>query len=162
MIFKWWYHLATNPTKAELALEPAIAALGKRYRAQHLFLGLKYIADFVLLDEKVIIEVDGASHETPEQRYKDARNTLALRRLGWRTVRCRNEDAIGHPHLTMAALLENLNHLPPLEALEAALGALPPPEPKTRKPKRDTGPASAPALPGSKERTARRKPGLAE
>lgn len=162
MLFKFWFHLLTNMTKAELALEPAIAALGKRYRSQHLFPGLKHVADFALLDEKIIIEVDGPSHQEPKQRRKDATHELALRRLGWRVVRCTNEDAISQPHLTVATLQEKLNHLPTLEDLQERLAQFGPPEPRKppKKPrqKRGTAPKSAPSPAGPTDSTADRKP----
>jgi very-short-patch-repair endonuclease len=99
------YRMLCNPTAAEEAIEPAIAALGERYRSQHLFLGMKHIADFALLDRKLIIEVDGDSHSTPRQREKDLKHTLALQALGWTVFRCSNEQAMAAPSGTVQAAL---------------------------------------------------------
>lgn len=93
----FWHRMLENPTTAEAALEPCIAALGYRYRCQHPFLALKHFADFALLDEKILIEVDGASHDTPAQREKDLIHMLAVLKLGWVVARVTNDFAIRDP-----------------------------------------------------------------
>lgn len=93
----YWRTMCERPTAAEAALEPAIAKLGERYRHQYPFWGLKYFADFALLDRKLIIEVDGASHDTPKQKEKDLLHELAVLELGWRVVRISNEAALANP-----------------------------------------------------------------
>lgn len=105
MMLRYWYRLYTKPTKAEDALEPAIAALGERYRAQHPWLKYKHFADFALLDRKRIIEVDGASHDTPRQKYKDLQHMIALKADGWDVIRVTNEQALANPSGTVAAAL---------------------------------------------------------
>ncbi len=105
MLFTYWYRLLNNMTEPELALEPAIAALGERYRAQHLFAGLRHIADFALLDRKLIIEVDGDSHTVPVQMEKDLKHTMALQALGWTVFRCSNDAAKAAPAETVQAAL---------------------------------------------------------
>lgn len=101
----YWYRLYSNMTNAETALEPAIAALGERYRSQHPFLKLKLFADFALLDRHLIIEVDGASHDTPSQKKKDLVHMLALRSEGWNVVRVSNEFATVDPVGAVSACL---------------------------------------------------------
>lgn len=122
MLLGYWYRLLNNMTAPELALEPAIAALGERYRAQHLFIALRHIADFALLDRKLIIEVDGNSHNTPRQREKDLEHTLALQVLGWTVFRCSNEEAMRAPWETVRAALGAVQTAP--EGLQAALQSL--------------------------------------
>lgn len=90
----YWRTMCERPTAAEAALEPAIAKLGERYRHQYPFWGLKYFADFALLDRKLIIEVDGASHDNPRQKEKDLQHALQVLELGWRIVRLTNEAAL--------------------------------------------------------------------
>lgn len=92
-------------TPAETSLEPAIAALGERYRSQHPFLKHKHFADFALLDRKLIIEVDGDSHNDPHQKKKDLEHTLALKSDGWEVVRVTNEQALADPAGTVKAAL---------------------------------------------------------
>jgi len=110
VLFRNWFYLSNRLTEAERALEPAIAALGERYRAQWLFLnkgkGAKpYVADFVLLDRNLIIEVDGDSHSEPEQIAKDLHNSMAMQALGYRTVRVSNASAKADPEGTVQAAL---------------------------------------------------------
>lgn len=142
-LFKNWYWLYSNLTEPELALEPAIAALGKRYRAQHLFAGLKHIVDFALLDDKIIIEVDGSSHTKPDQIRKDLEHTIKLESMGWRVVRCSNEAAKANPEHTLRLLLtDGLNHRPSLEELRARLLALGPAPVRVRTKRRARKPKS--------------------
>lgn len=140
-----WGRLYHNLTDAEQALEPAVAALGKRYRVQHPFFGLYLIADFVLLDDKIVIEVDGSSHDTLDQKRKDLKHTIALEARGWAVLRCKNEEALHDPYGTVDLLLKNITSRLGLEGARKALGLLPPePERKGAKQRR-SGPS-----PGSK------------
>jgi very-short-patch-repair endonuclease len=126
-----WARLYTNLTEAEQSLEPAIAALGRRYRAQHPFFGLRLIADFALIDDKIVIEVDGSSHRATAQKQKDLQHMLALEAKGWAVVRCKNEEALQDPHGTLDRLLKSVATRPSPEELRILLGRLGPlPEPK--------------------------------
>lgn len=53
-----------------------------------------YIADFVCFDAKLIIELDGSEHGTPENRAADRVRTVRLMRDGFRVRRFWNEDLI--------------------------------------------------------------------
>lgn len=101
----YWYRLYHNMTPSELALEPAIAAVGERYRSQHPFLRHKLFADFALLDRKRIIEVDGDSHEVPRQKEKDLLHMIALAKEGWDVIRVSNAEASLDPAGTVARSL---------------------------------------------------------
>lgn len=92
-------------TDAEKALELAIAALGEPYRCQHPFFAIHHFADFVIPGRKIVIEVDGKSHSTDEQKAKDIKHTLDLQKLGYVVVRCTNEQAMGDPSGTVSALM---------------------------------------------------------
>ena len=105
-IFAYWYRLSAYPTAPERALEPAIAELGEPYRAQHLFLGLKHIADFALLRRRIIIEVDGPSHLKPEQIKKDLEHSKALQAQGWVVVRLTNDECERDAYLALNRALE--------------------------------------------------------
>lgn len=142
MMLRYWYRLYNNMTPAERALEPAIAALGERYRAQHPFLGQKLFADFALLDRQRIIEVDGDSHDKPSQMKKDAEHELALTSLGWSVIRVTNEQAQANPVATVTAALSATPRTPAeltrvLERLRFEYPKLFEPKPtKSRKPRR--------------------------
>lgn len=77
-------------TKAEEHFEKALATCGVPYRWQ-MPLG-RYVLDFALPRDRVVIEVDGDSHLRPEQIAKDAERTAWLEARGWRVVRVWNED----------------------------------------------------------------------
>lgn len=150
-MLKYWAMGYSNPTESEAAIEPAIAALGKRYRFQHPFFKLHHMADFALLDDKIIIEVDGASHNTPKQKLKDLKHTLALEAMGWKVLRCTNEEAKRHPTETVARLLAQVSQVVPLvpevAGLEIArLEALLPPK-KTKQKSRAKPFPKRPPLP---------------
>jgi very-short-patch-repair endonuclease len=104
-----WAKLYSNPTPAELALEPAVASLGVRYRFQHPLWALSLFPDFVLPDYKIVIEVDDPGHRKTAQRRKDAERTARLRAKGWTVVRCENDDALSDPYGTVDRILAPFN-----------------------------------------------------
>jgi very-short-patch-repair endonuclease len=63
---------------------------GLRFRRQHP-IG-PYIADFVCAKLKLVIEVDGETHHTPEQLVHDARQRDYMESRGWREMRVTNQD----------------------------------------------------------------------
>lgn len=124
VMLRHWARLY-GQTPSERAFEPAVAALGERYRSQHPFWALKLFADFALLDRNLVIEVDGDSHNKPSQIKKDLEHSIALQALGWRVVRVTNEDAVRNPAETVARALVEASRPPPdyqaqLDALRAA------------------------------------------
>jgi leucyl-tRNA synthetase len=78
-----------NPTEAELLLWEKVRdnRLGFKIRRQHA-IG-QFIADFVCLDKKLIIEVDGEIHNH-QQDYDEGR-TYLLEELGYNVIRFSNE-----------------------------------------------------------------------
>ncbi len=52
----------------------------------------RYIVDFVTLDGKLIIEVDGDTHSTQKQVMRDEERTRILNSLGFHIVRVTNID----------------------------------------------------------------------
>lgn len=51
-----------------------------------------FIVNFVVLDAKLVIEVDGGTHSTDAERTYDERRTRALEHLGFHVVRVTNAD----------------------------------------------------------------------
>lgn|SRR5512134_435401 len=88
-----WASLIRNQTPAEHALEPIVAGLGLPYRFQYLVPGTMKIADFALPHEKILIEVDGSSHDSVKAKAADAERDASMARMGWRTVRLTNAQA---------------------------------------------------------------------
>ena len=67
----------------------------KFYRQHPLYFDLLgretfYIADFFCYEDKLVIEIDGAYHES--QRYKDELRTEVINLLGVRVIRFMNEE----------------------------------------------------------------------
>ena len=61
-----------------------------RFRRQHP-IG-DYIADFICLPIRLVIEVDGGYHNTPEQQTEDQWRTEFLESRGYRVLRIKNEE----------------------------------------------------------------------
>ena len=63
-----------------------------------------YIADFVCRTKKLVIEIDGVTHETTEELAHDAARTKFLVEQGYRVIRFRNEEIFGD----LAPVLEKI------------------------------------------------------
>ncbi len=59
-----------------------------RFRRQHP-IG-PYIADFACIEARLVIEIDGATHGTAEERAYDESRTRFMEANGWRVVRFTN------------------------------------------------------------------------
>lgn len=103
-----WAKLYSNPTRQERALEPVVASLGVPYRFQHPLWGLRVFPDFVLLDHKVVIEVDDPGHRRTANRKKDAERTRKLNQAGWRVVRVTNDEVDEDPVAALRTALASL------------------------------------------------------
>jgi len=76
-----------------------------------------YIADFACQPLNWILEVDGATHATPQEQAHDARRTAFLEREGWTVMRVFNVDVydnldgvLGAIHDQLAALRRVANN----------------------------------------------------
>lgn len=109
-----------NPTEAESILWNALRAsqCGVRFRRQHI-IG-DYIADFVCLSRKLIIEVDGGYHKKAVQQVSDARRTEELMRLGYKVIRTTNEEIIDNIERVMNKINEELRAEPFTPLLEGS------------------------------------------
>lgn len=68
-----------------------------------------YIADFVCRSSKLIIEIDGATHESPEQLEHDASRSNYLKGQGYRILRFRNEEIFGDLGPVLNSITKNLS-----------------------------------------------------
>ncbi len=85
--------LRNNLTPAEAVLWTALKnknLLGRKFRRQH-SIG-NYIVDFYCPSEKLVIELDGADHFTPEGEDYDIKRDKYLKSLGLNVLRIENED----------------------------------------------------------------------
>ena len=81
--------------------------LGLHFRRQHI-IGC-YIADFVCLRKRLIIEVDGGYHSQSEQAIKDYYRTEDLERMGFKVLRFRNEDIETNISLVLDQIFNKLS-----------------------------------------------------
>lgn len=81
-----------NPTDAEAIMWEIVRNhnLGYHFRRQHAI--ETYIVDFVCLEKKLVIEVDGSIHDETEQKQKDEIRTGRLNELGFKVVRFTNDE----------------------------------------------------------------------
>ena len=66
-----------------------------------------YIVDFVALDFKLIVEIDGGQHA--ERVTEDAARTKTLEECGYHVVRFWNHDVLGNIEGVLEALVQELN-----------------------------------------------------
>ena len=80
-----------------------------KFRRQHII--DQFIVDFVCLQKKLIIEIDGAYHNLPEVQISDAERTGILETLEYRIIRFSNEEIIQNIDAVLSQIAETLNSL---------------------------------------------------
>jgi very-short-patch-repair endonuclease len=89
---KFRSELRKNLTPAEAFLWKHIKSRqfeNRRFNRQH-SIG-HFIVDFYCAQEKLIIELDGTVHNTPEAQYYDDQRTKYLENLGYKVIRFENK-----------------------------------------------------------------------
>jgi len=101
-----------EPTKAEDVLWECIRnrKIDYKIRRQHIVNG--FIADFICIEKKVIIEVDGGIHETTEQKEHDKFRTEVLNNNGLLVIRFTNEEVLENPYEVAKKIKFELDKLP--------------------------------------------------
>ncbi len=95
LLKKYAIKMRYKPTGAESILWDALSGKkleGFKFRRQHI-IG-NYIADFICLKENIILEVDGAIHQLPENIANDEERTSWLRSEGYQVIRFTNDDVL--------------------------------------------------------------------
>ncbi|MBI5891148.1 MAG: endonuclease domain-containing protein [Nitrosomonadales bacterium] len=82
---------------------------GHRFRRQ--FPIGKFIADFVCIELKLAIELDGGQHQ--DQVAYDEQRSIFLRQNGWRILHFWNNDVFGNLDGVLSTIAEQLESLPP-------------------------------------------------
>ncbi len=98
-------HLRTHQTLAERSLWEILRnrqIVGHRFRRQHP-IG-PFIADFVCLERRVIIEADGDVHDNPARRSNDIQRDHWLSTQRFRILRLSNEVIMTDPELTLSRI----------------------------------------------------------
>lgn len=104
--------LRKRPTKAENVLWQAIRnkrLFGLKFRRQQV-LG-SYIVDFVCLENRLVIEVDGGQHAVEKE--KDLERDAWLGSQGFQVMRFWNNDVLGNMEGVLEAIGKKLNPPPP-------------------------------------------------
>ncbi|MBR1484620.1 MAG: endonuclease domain-containing protein [Prevotella sp.] len=97
---------AMTPAEERLWEELKGNKLGVHFRRQHV-IGT-YIADFISLKNKLVIEVDGEYHTASEQQLLDAERTAYLQRKGYRVVRFTNNQVLTDIESVMSQIIKSL------------------------------------------------------
>ncbi len=101
-----------NPTEAEEELWKLLKNRqleNYKFRRQHI-IG-KYIADFVCIPNRLVIELDGAIHQLPENQESDQIRTEWLESIGFRVIRFTNEQIFSDSNKILTDILSALKAL---------------------------------------------------
>ena len=79
---------------------------GLKFRRQHII--NKFIADFVSLEHKLIIEVDGSLHQLPDNKISDDDRTNRLNEIGFTVVRFSNDEVLKNIEKVKSTILEEI------------------------------------------------------
>ena len=71
----------------------------------------RYIVDLVVLDAKLVIEVDGGTHSTDAERAHDEERTRTLEHLGFHVIRVTNTDVYENLDGVLVTILHELGSL---------------------------------------------------
>ena len=98
----------TKMTESESVLWEALRRLhcGYHFRRQHP-IG-DYIADFICLKKKLVVEVDGGYHNNPMQQQNDQMRTDYLERKGYTVIHFKNEEISDDLHEVIMRIKEQL------------------------------------------------------
>lgn len=102
--------LRKTPSRAEGALWAMLRDRGggAKFRRQHPI--PPYVADFACVEARLIVEIDGLSHDLPDQFDHDERRTAFLESAGWRVLRVRDADVLSDPQRVLAQIKQALTH----------------------------------------------------
>ena len=101
-----------NPTQAENILWQHIRDKqldGIKFRRQHIV--DIYIADFISLENKLIIEVDGSIHQLPDNQKNDLQRTERLNELGFTVLRFTNTEVVTNIDAVLSTIKEKFYQL---------------------------------------------------
>jgi leucyl-tRNA synthetase/very-short-patch-repair endonuclease len=109
-------------TKAEKEMWELLrnSKLGVKFRRQHPI--ESYIVDFVSLQNKLVVEIDGGYHETIEQKVYDAERTNVLKDIGFDVIRFTNNEVLENPYKVRDKIKEILKERIPSPPVERGLG----------------------------------------
>ena len=65
---------------------------GLKFRRQHPI--DRFIVDYICIEKQLVVEVDGAIHNTPEQKKYDKKRTVVLEEYGLTVIRFTNKEIL--------------------------------------------------------------------
>ena len=103
--------MRAEPTRAEAILWSFLRgrSLGVRFRRQ-VPIG-QYIADFACLSHRLIVEIDGLTHDLPGRYEYDQRRDRWFRSRGWTIIRTNDDDVWSHRDDVMSHIVTALANL---------------------------------------------------
>ena len=93
-------------TPSEFRLKAVLERAGLKVWHNKLCFG--YYPDFWVQGTKVLIEVDGKYHNTPEQKEKDKRRSKILRSYGFKIIRCTNYQVEKNPAKIVSSVKDEI------------------------------------------------------
>ena len=90
---KMWSHLRNH-------------AMGVKFRRQHP-IG-NFIVDFISLEAKMVIEVDGGQHDHDAEPRADAKRTQYLEEMGYKVLRFSDSEVLSDTDAVLASIAEFL------------------------------------------------------
>ncbi|KAB0265278.1 endonuclease domain-containing protein [Microvirga brassicacearum] len=103
--------LRKQQTDAEAVLWRAVRnrSLARwKFRRQHVV--DRFIVDFICLDARLIVEVDGATHSMDSELAYDAERTHILESCGFHVLRITNAEILANIDDVMETILAELEH----------------------------------------------------
>jgi len=105
----WARENRKNPTDAEAILWERIRDRQLKTKFFRQYIIADYIVDFVSLESKLIIEVDGAYHSEYEQQQYDEGRTERLESFGFKLIRFTNDEVISQTDKVIKTIEQKLN-----------------------------------------------------
>ena len=112
-VFKKAFMLRSKETKAEKLLWERLnksQLLGIRFKRQHPV--EHYVADFYCHKVKLVIELDGEYHNTPEQKIYDDNRTKVFEEFGLTVIRFSDADVLENLDEVVEIIKSRLVHPP--------------------------------------------------
>jgi very-short-patch-repair endonuclease len=105
--------LRNNATSQEIILWKFLkkSQLGYKFRRQH-SIGT-YVVDFYCASKRIVIEIDGSQHATPEQEKYDYERTMFFESLNHAVLRFWNNEVDYEIEVVIGKIYEILNTTPP-------------------------------------------------
>ena len=101
-------HNRKHATEAENILWELLRGrqMGLPFRRQHI-IG-EFIADFICIPSRLIIELDGGYHQLPNQQVSDIERQQWLEQHGFKVIRFTNEEVISNTERILKIIKDNL------------------------------------------------------